>query len=141
MLLARLVGKLSDFTWKIHKNYPKFEKLEVGDPPYDFQLSNSKYFPINTGSPAVIASVMLDPDRYGVEELPEIAILHMVNPLSSFPSQKEYIESYKKFKFVSVISPWLSETADYFADVVLPAATIEKVLKDQSRQQISTPTP
>ncbi len=69
---------------------------------------------------------MLDPDRYGVEELPEIAILHMVNPLSAFPSQKEYIESYKKFKFVSVISPWLSETADYFADVVLPAATIEK---------------
>jgi anaerobic selenocysteine-containing dehydrogenase len=119
-------GQLSDFTWKIYKNYAKFEKFEVGDPPYDFQLSNSKYFPINTGSPAVIANVMLDPDRYGVEELPEVAILHMVNPLSAFPSQKEYIESYKKFKFVSVISPWLSETADYFADVVLPAATIEK---------------
>ena len=30
------------------------------------------------------------------------------------------------FDFVAVISPWMSETADLFADVVLPAATIEK---------------
>ncbi len=43
-------GQLSDFTWKIHKNYAKFEKLTVEDPPYDFMLNNSKYFPINTGS-------------------------------------------------------------------------------------------
>jgi sulfite dehydrogenase (quinone) subunit SoeA len=119
-------GQMSDFTWKVHKNYAKFEKFEIGDPPYDYQLMNSKFFPINTGSPGVVAKVMLDPDRYGVEELPEVAILHMVNPLASFPSQPEYLESYMKFKFVSVISPWLSETADYFADVVLPAATIEK---------------
>jgi len=119
-------GQLSDFTWKIHKNYAKFEKFTVQDPPYDFVLNNSKYFPINTGFPGMVAKVMLDPDRYGVEELPEVAILHMVNPLNSFPSQQEYLDSYGKFKFVAVVSPWLSETADYFADVVLPAATIEK---------------
>ncbi|MCL1594486.1 MAG: molybdopterin-dependent oxidoreductase, partial [Actinomycetia bacterium] len=119
-------GQLSDFTWKIYKNYAKFEKFTVEDPPYDFQLKNSKYFPINTGFPGIVAKVMIDPDRYGVEELPEVAILHMVNPLAAFPSQPEYLESYKKFKFVTVISPWLSETADFFADVVLPAATIEK---------------
>jgi anaerobic selenocysteine-containing dehydrogenase len=119
-------GQLSDFTWKIYKNYAKFESLTVEDPPYDFFLNKSKYFPINTGSPAVIARVMNDPERYGVEDLPEVAILHMVNPLAAFPSQPEYLESYHKFKFVAVISPWISETADYFADVVLPAATIEK---------------
>jgi len=119
-------GQLSDFTWKIDKRYAQFEKFEIGDPPYDFMLNDSKYFPINTGFPGIVAKVMLDPDRYGVEELPEVAILHMVNPLNAFPSQPEFIESYKKFKFVAVISPWLSETADYFADVVLPAATIEK---------------
>jgi anaerobic selenocysteine-containing dehydrogenase len=119
-------GQLSDFTWKIHKNYPKFEKLTVEDPPYDFILNKSKYFPINTGFPGMVAKVMLDPESYGVEELPEIAILHYVNPLNAFPSQKEYLDSYGKFDFVAVISPWLSETADYFGDVVLPAATIEK---------------
>ena len=37
-----------------------------------------------------------------------------------------FIEAYKKLKFVAVIDPFMSETADYFADVVLPAATIEK---------------
>lgn len=119
-------GQLSDFTWKIYKNYAKYEKFTVEDPPYDFVLNNSKYFPINTGFPGMVAKVMLDPERYGVEELPEVAILHMVNPLNAFPSQKEYLDSYGLFKFVAVISPWLSETADYFADVVLPAATIEK---------------
>ena len=119
-------GQLSDFTWKIHKNYAKFENFTVEDPPYDFILNNSKYFPINTGFPGMVAKVMLDPERYGVEELPEVAILHYVNPLNAFPSQQEYLDSYGKFKFVAVISPWLSETADYFADVVLPAATIEK---------------
>ena len=119
-------GQLSDFTWKIYKNYAKFEKFTVEDPPYDFMLNNSKYFPINTGFPGMVAKVMQDPERYGVEEIPEVAILHMVNPLAAFPSQEDYLNSYGKFKFVSVISPWLSETADYFADVVLPAATIEK---------------
>ncbi|MDH3731657.1 MAG: molybdopterin-dependent oxidoreductase, partial [Acidimicrobiia bacterium] len=119
-------GQLSDFSWKIHKNYAAFEKFTVEDPPYDFILNKSKYFPINTGFPGMVARVMNDPERYGVEELPEVAILHMVNPLNSFADQKEFLDSYAKFKFVAVISPWLSETADYFADVVLPAATIEK---------------
>jgi anaerobic selenocysteine-containing dehydrogenase len=50
----------------------------------------------------------------------------MANPLGSFASQPDLIESYKKWKFVAVIDPWLSETADYFADVILPAATVEK---------------
>jgi anaerobic selenocysteine-containing dehydrogenase len=58
--------------------------------------------------------------------MPEVLIVHMTNPLGSFASQPDFIESYKKFKFVAVIDPWLSETADYFADVVLPAATMEK---------------
>jgi anaerobic selenocysteine-containing dehydrogenase len=119
-------GLLSDFTWKIHKNYEPFGNLEVNDPPYDFTLKSSKYFPINTGFPGMVAQVMADPGRYGVEEIPEVAILHMVNPLASFPDRKRIMEGYDEFKFVAVISPWLSETADYYADVVLPAATIEK---------------
>ncbi len=119
-------GQMADFTWKIHKNHDAFEELTVEDPPYNYTLKNSRYFPINTGFPGIVAKVMLDPAKYDVEQIPEVAILHMVNPLVSFPSQGEIFESYKKFKFVAVISPWLSETADYFADVVLPAATIEK---------------
>ncbi|MFQ5907380.1 MAG: molybdopterin-dependent oxidoreductase [Thermoplasmata archaeon] len=121
-------GVLIDFTWKIHKNYAGLDNITVGDPPYNFYLKDSKFFPINTGLPGVVAKVMQDPDAYGVEAqaLPEVAILHMANPLTSFLSQADFIESYKKFDFVAAITPWLSETADYFADVVLPSATIEK---------------
>ena len=119
-------GQLTDFTWKVHANYEAFATLKVGDPPYDFTLKNSKYFPINTGLPGIVAKVMVDPGRYGVEEIPEVAIVHMTNPLVAYPDRKTIMEGYDRFRFVAVISPWLSETADYYADVVLPAATIEK---------------
>lgn len=129
MLLGAVeaVGGLRiDFTWKVHGNYEKLEKLKVKDPPYNLYLAESKFFPINSANPSVMAKVMLNPAKYGVDYTPEVLIVHMANPLLSFASQPDLIESYKKFKFVAVIDPWLSETADYFADVILPAATIEK---------------
>ena len=119
-------GQMADTSWKIDKNYTELDEVEVKDPPYGYTLKASRYFPINSGFPGMVAKVMLDPQRYGVEKLPEVLITHYVNPLVSFPSRREFIESYAKFKFIVDISPWLSETADYFADVVLPAATLEK---------------
>ncbi|MDK1039141.1 MAG: molybdopterin-dependent oxidoreductase [Actinomycetota bacterium] len=119
-------GQLVDFTWKIHKNYAKFGNLTVNEGPYDFTLAKSKFFPINSGFPGIVAKVMQDPAKYEVEKLPKVAILHHVNPLTAFPSQKDFLDTYGKFEFVAVLSPWLSETADYFADVVLPTATMEK---------------
>lgn len=73
-----------------------------------------------------MARVMLNPEQYGVDYIPEVLILHMVNPLASFADQQTFMAAYQKFKFVAAIDPWLSKTADLFADVVLPAATIEK---------------
>ncbi len=119
-------GTMIDFTWKIHSNYAGLDEITIGDPPYNFYLKNSKFYPINSALPGVAAKVMLDPAKYGVDDLPEVMILHMANPLTSFLSQKDFIDAYKKLNFVVDINPWLSETADYFADVVLPAATIEK---------------
>ncbi len=119
-------GQTADFTWSVHKNYAAFEDLKIEEPPYDFTLANSKFFPINSGFPGIVARVMQDPAKYEVEKLPRMAILHMVNPVVAFASQPDFIKSYEKFEFVAVISPWLSETADLFADVVLPSATIEK---------------
>jgi len=119
-------GQLVDFTWKIHKNYAKFEDLSVKEGPYDFVLNKSKFFPINTGLPGMVAKVMQDPKKYEVEELPKVAMLHYVNPILSFASTKDFLDTYGMFEFVSVLTPWMSETADYFADVVLPVATMEK---------------
>ncbi len=119
-------GSSTDFKWTVHKNYQALDEIEVQDPPYNIYLDKSKYFPINSNNSSVVARVMLDPEKYGVDYTPEVLILHMANPLVSFPDQPAFMESYKKYKFVAAIDPWLSETADYFADVVLPAATMEK---------------
>ncbi|HLC42624.1 MAG TPA: molybdopterin-dependent oxidoreductase [Methylomirabilota bacterium] len=115
-----------DFTWKPYANYEKLDQIKIKDPPYNIYLGDSKYFPINSKLPGIVAKVMQNPAKYGVDYTPEVMILHMANPLGSFASQADFMEAYKKFKFVAAIDPWLSETADYFADVVLPAATIEK---------------
>lgn len=119
-------GSRTDFTAKKHDNYDKLDTIEIKDPPYDVYLKHSKYFPITTVNPSVVAKVMLNPDKYEAKAIPEMLILHMVNPVVSFADIPTIKKAYEKFKFVVVISPWLSETADLFADVVLPAATIEK---------------
>ncbi len=119
-------GQRSDFTWKVHKNWDALDDLEVDDPPYNIYLKNSKFFPINSNNSSVVAHVVLNPEKYDVDYTPEVMIIHMANPVIAFPDQEAITESYKKYKFIAVIDPWLSETADLFADVVLPAATIEK---------------
>jgi anaerobic selenocysteine-containing dehydrogenase len=119
-------GQRIDSTWKVHANYEALDKIKIKDPPYDFVLKDSKFFPINTGNPGMVAKVMLDPAKYEVAKLPEAMILHMTNPLASFTDQSLFMEAYKKYKFIVAIDPWVSRTADYFADVILPAATMEK---------------
>lgn len=119
-------GQRSDMTWKIHKNYEKLDQIKIKDPPYNLYLKDSPYFPINSNNSSLVAHVMNNPEKYQLDVMPEVLLLHMVNPLVSFPDQLQLMEAYKKFKFVVAIDPWLSKTADYFADVVLPAATLEK---------------
>lgn len=119
-------GQRTDFTWKIHGNYEKLDHIEIKDPPYNIYLKDSKFFPINSNNSSLVAKVMLDPEKYGVDYVPEVLIIHMTNPAAAYPDQPVLREALKKFKFIAVIDPWLSRTADLFADVVLPAATIEK---------------
>jgi anaerobic selenocysteine-containing dehydrogenase len=119
-------GSRVDFSRGLHKNWDALDSITIKDKPDNFYLKNSKYFPINSANPGIYAKAMIDPDKYGVDYVPEVMILHMANPLLSFLGQDTFIEAYKKLKFVAVIDPFMSETADYFADVVLPAATMEK---------------
>ncbi len=119
-------GVRIDSTWKVHANFKALDEAKVKAPPYNAYLKDSKFFPINSASPSILAKTMLDPQKYGVDYVPEVLILHMANPVLSFGSQRLIRDSYPKFKFVAAIDPWLSETADLFADIVLPAATLEK---------------
>ncbi len=119
-------GPRIDFSRKLHTNFEKLETIKIKDKPGNIYLKDSKFYPINSANPGMIAKAMIEPEKYGVDYIPEVMILHMTNPLLSFLGQDTFIEAYKKLKFIAVIDPFMSETADYFADVVLPAATIEK---------------
>ncbi|KKK75776.1 hypothetical protein LCGC14_2870330, partial [marine sediment metagenome] len=121
-------GVKSDFTWKIHDNYEELGNVEIEDPPYGPYLKHSKFYPINSGSPSVTALSILDPKKFEVDpkKLPEMMILHMTNAIVAFPNNKVIRDAYKKIDYVAALTPWLSETADYFADIILPTATIEK---------------
>lgn len=118
-------GQFSDFTWKKHKNWEGLDNISITETP-NIYLNKSKFYPINSNNSSLVAKVIQDPGRYGVDTIPEVMILHHVNPLGSFPSRGDNEEAYKKIKFMAAIDPWLSLTADLYADVVLPAATIEK---------------
>lgn len=118
-------GQMIDYSWKIHKNFDGLDDIEITDEP-NVYLNKSKFYPINSNNSSIVAQVMQDPEEYGVDYTPEVAIIHMANPLVSFASQADIKAAYDKLKFVAVIDPWLSQTADYYADVILPAATMEK---------------
>lgn len=124
--LGAVGGATATSKWEIDDKYIDNDSIEVAEPPYGFTLSESKYFPINSGSPSIMARVMLDPEKYGVEALPEVMIIHMTNPVVAFPNNDDIKAAYAKFRHITVLSPWLTETADLFADIVLPTATIEK---------------
>jgi anaerobic selenocysteine-containing dehydrogenase len=119
-------GPRIDFGRKLHANWEALDNITIKDKPDNIYLKNSKFYPINSANPGVYAKAMIDPAKYDVDYIPEVMIVHMANPLLSFLGQDTFMEAYKKLKFVAVIDPFMSETADYFADVVLPAATIEK---------------
>jgi len=119
-------GLRSDLGRQIHGNFKSLDNIEIKDAPYNIFLQNSKFFPINSNNSALVAKIMQNPSRYGVDYTPEVLIIHMNNPLLAFTDQEVVSEWLSTFKFIVVIDPWMSETADFFADVVLPACTIEK---------------
>jgi anaerobic selenocysteine-containing dehydrogenase len=119
-------GLRSGFELKVHPKFEDLDAIEIQDPPYDIKLTNSRFYPINSGNNALAAQVMLDPDRYGVDSVPEVLIGLYGNPALALPSPDTVLEAYGKFKFMAVIEPHLTEVADHTADVVLPACTLEK---------------
>ncbi len=125
--LGAVGGTLATTKWEIDSKYYDWDGSRSATAPYSFSLSGSKYYPINSGNPAMAASRCWTRRPRTSKKAPEAVILHMANPVVSLPQQRRSsTDAYKKLKFMVVLSPWLSETADLFADVVLPAATVEK---------------
>ncbi len=123
--------------WKIDEQVLRLgRRSRSATRPYNVHLGGCKYFPINSGSPAIAATGDARPGGIGRRADPRGG-----DPAHDEPgrlasrTQQVITEAFKKLKFVVVLSPWLSETADLFADVVLPAATIEKYEGPNSRHR------
>lgn len=120
-------GVRSSFKRSVDERFKAWDAVEIKDPPYNIWLENSKFFPINSNNSSIVADAMLNPEKYGgLEYMPEVMIIHMANPVVSFPPIDKTVEWLRRFRFIVVIDPWMSETASLCADIVLPAATIEK---------------
>lgn len=146
-ILSILVGAVdtvgSTYFWERKVDYVSYQgkwdsmakdPTRVKDVPEKLSLDGSKFYPITSGGftqaplTMIDAAKPLDQQKYRLPYKPEdmVMILHMVNPVIAAPNQHKVIEGYRKLKFVVAIDPWISETADLFADIVLPAATMEK---------------
>lgn len=112
----------------LYKNYDALNKVAIKTTNLDYKLEKSKFFPINSASPSFFHRVQLNPTKYDVDAatIPKKVLMHMCDPVVSFTDSTVIREAYAKFEFVADVSPWLSETSDHFADLILPAATLEK---------------
>ncbi len=119
-------GAHSEFIRQTSDAFPKYDSINIREPPYDITLKDSKYYPLNSVNPSVVAQVVNSPAKYEVDYTPDVLIVRSSNDVIDAASQPDVIESYSKYKFIAVIDPWLNETADHYADVVLPSATLEE---------------
>jgi anaerobic selenocysteine-containing dehydrogenase len=119
-------GVHPDFKMGATDDFPKYSNIRVNPGPYDLTLDESKYFPLNSANPSVISQVIKTPGKFDVDYTPEVLVVRGANNVINAASQADMMDAYEKFNFVAVIDPWLSETADYYADVVLPSATMEQ---------------
>ena len=108
-------------------NFDDADNIKIVEKPTDIALTSSKWWPIGGGGGSALAwMATANPEKYGVEDLiPEMLITFYGNPfLSNF--QADVKKGLEKIKYVVGIESHLIEELDYYADVVLPSATIEK---------------
>jgi anaerobic selenocysteine-containing dehydrogenase len=146
LMLNMLVGAVdtvgSTMFWDRKIQYSKYqgkwegianESDKLKDVPEKLSLDSTKFYPITSGAFTQAPVTILDaaeggPNKYGLPYRPEdmVMLMHMVNPVMSAQDEEMVKKAYRKLKFVASIDPWINETADLFADIILPAATMEK---------------
>jgi anaerobic selenocysteine-containing dehydrogenase len=119
-------GVHPDFRMGVTDDFAKYNDIKVNPPPYDITLENSKFFPLNSVNPSMVSQVINNRNKFEVDYSPEVLVVRGANTLIDAASQQDMKDAYAKYNYVAVIDPWLNETADYYADVVLPSATMEQ---------------
>ncbi len=119
-------GVHPDFKMGVTDTFSGYDNLTVRDPPYDITLERSRFFPLSSANPSMVSQVIKEPGAFNVDYKPDVLIVRDGNTLIDAASTGDMSAAMSEFKFVAVIDPWLNETADHYADVVLPSATMEQ---------------
>lgn len=96
--------------------------------PDRLDLGGTKWFPMGSSGYHMIPVVVPEPERYQLPYDPEemVVLVHFVNPVITSRPSDRVMDAWSRFGFVTVVDPYLSATADYCADVVLPTGTLDK---------------
>lgn len=103
-------------------------KAATKETPDRLDLGGTKWFPLGASGYHMFAEVTEAPERYGLPYRPEdmALVVDFVNPLMTARPREKMLQAWKRFGFVAVVTPYMSVTAEYAADVVLPCGTLDK---------------
>jgi sulfite dehydrogenase (quinone) subunit SoeA len=98
------------------------------DVPDRLDLGGTKWFPMGSSGYHMVPVVAIEPERYELPYRPEdmAVLVHFVNPVITSRPTDQVIAGWSRFGFVAVVDPYLSATASYCADVVLPCSALDK---------------
>jgi sulfite dehydrogenase (quinone) subunit SoeA len=109
----------------VHERWKKASMKEELD---RLDLGGTAWFPLGSSGYHMFPVTMNDPERFKLPYKPEdmAMLLCFANPVMTSRPIDKVIDAWKRFGFVSVITPFMSATADYAADVILPCGTLDK---------------
>lgn len=108
------------------------------NPPSRLDLGGSVYHPLaRQGVMQQVPLSILNPSKYNLDSTPDVCIILSSNPATSCPQAEAWVEALKRVPLVVKVTPFMDETADLCADIVLPCCTFLETtegLRDASTQ-------
>jgi anaerobic selenocysteine-containing dehydrogenase len=105
---------------KVHEGWLKAVTKEEPD---RLDLGGTKWFPLGSSGYHMFPVAAGAPDKYKLAYRPEdmALVVDFVNPVMTARPRDKVMATWKRFGFVAVVTPYLSATAEYAADVVCRA--------------------
>ena len=110
---------------QIHQGWLEAVAKETPD---RLDLGGTKWFPLGSSGYHMFPNAVAGAEQYGLPFRPEdmALIVDFLNPVMTSRPIDKVIETWQRFGFVAVVTPYMSATAEYVADVVLPCGTLDK---------------
>ena len=91
-------------------------------------LEGTYFHPDANGAYSRVPHVLNNPDEYNLPHDPEemAVVTCYANPLAGAPNRERSRQGYSEYGTVIAVDPYMSDTAAYCADYVLPTTTVDK---------------